>query len=82
MNGFASIVATQSLKLGAVSANSAIRCCSCIAIFVVVVVASIVVVSQFWISSKMANFDVSQKYDVIVRIFKNLKNQNNLAFTV
>ena len=73
MNGLATIVATQSLPLGAVSANSAIRCCFFIAILVVVAVATIVVVSSFWISSKMADFDVSQKYDDINRIFKKFK---------
>ena len=53
VNGLATIVATQSLQFGAVSANSAIRCCFSIAILVVVAVATIVVVSQFWFSSKM-----------------------------
>ena len=33
-------------------------------------------------SAKMAISDVSQKYDVILRIFKNLKQQNILALTV
>ena len=33
-------------------------------------------------SAKMAVSDVSQKYDVILRKFKNLKHQNILAFTV
>ena len=82
MNGLATIVATQSLQVGAVSANSAIRCSFLLAILVVVVVATIVVVFLFWFSSKMVVFGVSQKYDVIIRNFKNLKYQNILAFTV
>ena len=69
MNGLATIVATQSLQLEAVSANSAFLCCFFITILNVVAVATIVVVSQFWISYKMVDFDVSQKYDVIVRNF-------------
>ena len=82
VNGLATIVATQSLQLGTVSANSAIRCCFSITILVVVAVVTIVVVFLFWISSKMADSDVSQKYDVIFRNFKNWKYQNIPAFTV
>ena len=44
VNGLATIVATQSLQLGTVSANSTIRCCFSITILVVVAVATIVVV--------------------------------------
>ena len=56
VNGLATIVPTQSLQLGAVSANSAFRCCFCIAILVVITVATIVVLIFFWFSSKMAIF--------------------------
>ena len=69
MNGFATIVATQSLQLGAVSVNSDIRSILAvifIATIVVVAVATVVVVFLFWISSKMSVFDVSQKYDVTI----------------
>ena len=36
----------------------------------------------FGFSAKMAVSDVSQKYDIILQKFKNLKHQNILAFTV
>ena len=83
MNGLATIVATQLLQLGAVSANSAIRLILVIvfiAIIVVVAVAANVVMFLFQISSKMVVYDVSQKSDVNIRNFKNLKYQNFLAF--
>ena len=47
VNGIAKIVATQSLQLGTVSANSAIRCCFSITILVVVAVDTSVVVFLF-----------------------------------
>ena len=74
VNGLATIVATQSLQLGTVSANSVIRCCFSIAILVVITIATIVVLILFWFSSKMVVFAVSQKCDFLVRIF--LKFQN------
>ena len=85
VNGLATIVATQSLQLEAVSANSAAR-----SILVVVFYHNYrcyrrrnYFCSVFvWISSKMAESNVSHKYDVIVRNFKNLKYQNSLAFPV
>ena len=82
VNGLATIVATQSLQLGTVSTNSAFRCCFSITFLVVVAVATIVVVFLFWIFSKISDSDVSQKDDVILRNFKNLKYQNIPAFTV
>ena len=81
-NGLATIVATQSLQIGAVSANSAFRCCFSIAILVVITIATIVVLIFFRFSSKMAVFCVSQKCDFSVRIFKVSKYQNVLTFTV
>ena len=42
VNGLATIVATQSLQLGTVSADSAIRCCFSITILVVIAIATIV----------------------------------------
>ena len=68
VNGLATIVATQSLQLGTVSANSASRSCFSIAILVVITIATIVVVIFFCFSSKMAVFAVSQ--------FEFLKFQN------
>ena len=82
VNGLATIVATQSLQLGTVSANSAIRCCFSIAILVVITIATIFVLIFFWFSSKMAVFAVSQKYDFSVRIFKISKYLDILTFTV
>ena len=70
VNGLATIVATQSLQLGTISADSAIRCCFSIAILVVITIATFVVLIFFWFSSKMAVFAVSQKCDFSVRIFK------------
>ena len=51
-------------------------------IFVVFAIATNVVVFFFQFSAKMAISDVSQKYDVILRNFKNLKHRNILVFTV
>ena len=82
VNGLATIVATQSLQLGTVSARSAIRCCFSIAILLVITIATIVVLIFFWFSSKMAVFAVSQKCDFSVRVFKISKYQNILTFTV
>ena len=82
MNGLATIVAAQSLQLGTVSANSAIRCCFSIEILVVITITTIVVLIFSGFLPKMADSDVSQKYDVILRNFKNLKYQNTPAFTV
>ena len=56
VNGLATIVATQSLQLETVSANSAIRCCFSIAILVVITIATIVVLIFFWFSSKKWRF--------------------------
>ena len=81
-NGLATIVATQNLQLGAVSATSAICCCLSITISVVIAIATIVVVFFSGFLSKMAVSDISQKYDVILRIFKFSKYQNILTFTV
>ena len=50
--------------------------------FVVVVNAANVVLSFFLVLTKMAFSDVSQKYDVIIRIFEILKYQNIPALTV
>ena len=47
VNGLATIVATQSLQLRTVSANSAIRCCFSIAILVFITIATIVVLIFF-----------------------------------
>ena len=67
VNGFVTIVATQSLQLGAVSANN-------LSYFLFIVVVSIatlvVVVFLFWFTSKNGRFDVSRKCDVTNRIFK------------
>ena len=82
LNSLATVVATQSLQLGTISANSAIRCCFSIAILVVITVATFVVLIFFWFSSKIAVFAVSQKCDFSVRIFKISKYQNILTFTV
>ena len=41
-----------------------------LSIIVVVFATSVVVLFLFWISSKMAVFDVFQKCDVTIRIFK------------
>ena len=82
VNGLATIVATQSLQLGTVSANSTIRCCFSIAILVVITIATIVVLIFFWFSSKMAVFAVSQKCDFSVLVCKISKYQNILTFTV
>ena len=51
-------------------------------ILVVIVRATNVVVFFFLVLAKMAVSDVSQKYDVKIRIFKILKYQNILALTV
>ena len=82
VNGLATIVATQSLKLGTVSANSAIRCCFSIAIRVVITMATVVVLIFFWFYSKMAVFAVSQKCEFSARISKISKYQKFLTFTV
>ena len=50
--------------------------------FVVVVSAANVVLFFFLVLAKMAVSDVSQKYDVIIRIFEILKYQNIPALTV
>ena len=50
--------------------------------FVVVVSAANVVLFFFLVLTKMAVSDVSQKYDVIIRIFEILKYQNIPALTV
>ena len=83
VNGFVTIVATQSLQLGAVSANT-LSYFYFIFPFPVVVslVTIVVVVFLFWFISKNGRFVVSRKYDVIIRNFKNSKNQNILTFTV
>ena len=52
VNGLATILATQSLQLGTVCANSAIRCCCSIATLVVITIATIVVLIFFWFLSK------------------------------
>ena len=82
VNGLATIVATQSLQLGTVSANSAFSSILIFDFFVVIFVATIVVLIFSWFSSKMAVFAVSQKCDFSVRIFKISKYQNILNFTV
>ena len=82
VNGLATIVATQSLQLGAVSTTSAFSSILIFDCFVVIFVATIVVLIFFWFSSKMAVFAVSQKCDFSVRIFKISKNPNILTFTV
>ena len=82
VNGLATIVATQSLQLGAVSANSAFSSILIFDFFVVIFVETIVALIFFWFSSKMAVFAVSQKCDFPVRIFKISKYQNILTFTV
>ena len=82
VNGLATIVATQSLQLGTVSANSDFSSILIFDFFVVIFVATIVVLIPFWISSKMAVFAVSQKCDFSVRIFEISKYQNILTFTV
>ena len=79
VNGLAAIVATQSLQFGAVSANSAVRSILVVDFhhdIVVVAVATIAVVPQFWTSSKVADPDASQKHDAIVGNSKNSKYQN------
>ena len=81
-NGLATTVATQKWQLGTVSAIPAICCCFSITISVVIAIATNVVVFFFRFSAKMAVSDVSQKYDVILRIFKISKYQNILTFTV
>ena len=53
LNGLATIVATQSWQLGAVSANSDIRCYFSIAILVVIAIVTVVVLVFFWFFSKM-----------------------------
>ena len=74
MNGLATVVAIQSLQFGAVTANTlsnfSISVVILTTVVVVVFATSIVVLFLFWISSKMAVFDVSQKCDVTIRIFK------------
>ena len=65
-NGLATIVATQKLQLGAVSATSAIRRCFSSTILVVHFIATNVVVFFFDFLPKMAVSDVSQKYEVII----------------
>ena len=82
VNGLATVVATQSLQLGAVSANSFFSSILIFDFFVVIFVATIVVLIFFWFSSKMAAFAVSQKCDFSVRVFKISKYQNTLTFTV
>ena len=79
VNGSETIVATQSLQLGAVSNNFQLyfsifrRCfyrnyrCCCV---------------SFLIFHQNGRFSISQKYDVIIRNLKNLKYQNILTFTV
>ena len=82
VNDLATIVATQSLQLEAVSANSAFSLILIFDFFVVIFFATIVVLIFFWFSSKMAVFGVSQKCDFSVRIFKYPKYQKIPAFTV
>ena len=76
VNGLATILATRSLQLGAVSANT-------LSYFYFSLFATyLVVLFLFWISSKMAVFDVSQKCDITIRIFKILEITNTSAFTI
>ena len=86
VNGLVTIVATQSLKLGAVFANTLLSFLLSVVVslgtIVVVVATLVVVVLYFWFSSKNGRFVVSRKYDVIIRNFKSLKYQNILTFTV
>ena len=79
VNGLIMIVATKSLQVGAVFANTLLY----FLLSVVVSLATlVVVVLYFWFFSKNGRFVVSRKYDVIIRNFKNLKYQNILTFTV
>ena len=82
VNGLATIVVTQSLQLGAVSANSAFSSILIFYFLVVIFVATIFVLILHWFSSKMAVFAVSRKCDFSVRIFKNSKYQNILTFSL
>ena len=82
VNGLATIVAAQSLQLGAVSANSAFSSILIFDFFLIILVATIVVLIFFWFFSKMAVFGVSQKCDFSVRIFKKFKISKILTFTV
>ena len=59
VNGLATIVATQSLPLRAVSANSAFSPILIFYFFVVIFVATIVVLIFYWFSFKMAVFATS-----------------------
>ena len=84
-NGLATIVATQLIA----TRNGLCYFCSSLipipSLSVVLVATTVVVVVVVFFSgflAKMTNSDVSQKYDVILRNFKNLKHQNILAFTV
>ena len=79
VNGFVTIVATQSLQLRAVSANTLSYFLFLVVVFLATIV---VVVFLFYFSSKNGRFVVSRKYDVIIRNLKKLKYQNILAFTV
>ena len=79
VNGFVTIVATQSLQFGAVSANTlsyfsiSRRCfyrnyrCCCVFLLIFL---------------QNGRFSISQNYDVIIRNLKNLKYQIILTFTV
>ena len=82
VNGLATVAATQSLQLGTVSANSALFSILIFDFFVVIFIATIVVLIFFWFSSKMAVFGISQKCHFSVRIFKISKYQKILTFTV
>ena len=79
---FVSFNNKNKLQLGAVSATSAIRRCFSSTILVVHAIVTNVVVFFFRFSAKIAVSDVSQKYDVILRIFKMSKYQNILTFTI
>ena len=69
VNGLATIVAAQSLQLGTVSADSAILCCFFYRNSRKCHYRSYFCSDFFWFSSKMADSDVYQKYDVILRNF-------------
>ena len=79
VNGLETIVATQSLQLGTVFANSDFLGFD---LFVVIFVATILILIFFWFFSKMAVFAVSQKCDFSVRVFKISNYQNILTFIV
>ena len=64
------VLATQSLQLGAVSANTLSSSILIFYFLVVIFVATIVVLILFWFFSKKVVFEVSQNYDVIIRNLK------------